>query len=161
VPGLVSRGASDLGGAWELCNSAWRGIVDQHGDAARATDFAAHERVVVLVWTVMGIVDNGGFEYLFSSELPGDPGYRLSLAALRTIRCHGAADALEDALRVFPGGQAPLDDATRKAMFDAHPEEERRRLASRFWQAHDAIVMKLAAYIGAQLPGARGGPTTE
>ena len=59
-----------------LCNGKWRAITDRYGDSAKATDFSEDERTVVLVWTVLGIVDNGGFRYLISSELPGDPQYK-------------------------------------------------------------------------------------
>jgi hypothetical protein len=55
----------DLSVPWRLCNSTWARIVRRYGENANATDFDPTERPVVLVWTVTGIVGNGGFEYLF------------------------------------------------------------------------------------------------
>src|SRR5262245_63775631 len=102
---------------WDLCDVTWRRATDRYGDTAVATDFSPTDRVVVLVWTAYGIVENGGFEYLFSSDLPGDPTYQLTLDAFRTIGSVAAASALEDALAAFPTGTPPTEVDERLALF--------------------------------------------
>jgi hypothetical protein len=133
--------------AWDLCQATWKSIVDRYGESAMATDFTPRERVVVAVWTVSGIVGNGGFEYLFGSELPGDPDYQLSLDAFRAIGCDEAVAAFEGALCLFPGGVVPHDDEERATAFATNPEHLRTALASRFWATDDIMVTKLAAFI--------------
>ena len=132
---------------WDLCNATWKGLVDRRGENPRATDFTPGEFVVVAVWTVFGIVRNGGFECLFSSDLPGDPGYKLALEAFRTLGCESALASFEGALSGFPGGVIPEDDAERKRLFMASSEEVRAALAAQFWNAEAEIVSKCAAYI--------------
>jgi len=131
---------------WELCNSTWRRITEKYGDTAKASDFDPNERVAVLAWTVAGIIGNGGFEYLFSSDLPGDPNYQMSLEAFKTIGAKEAEKALKDALAVFPGGETPAE-GERLAVFKLHPESERDELAARFFAADAEIVVCLAHFI--------------
>lgn len=138
---------SDCKQAWDLCQATWKSIVDRYGDGAKATDYAPREWVVVAVWTVSGIVGNGGFEYLFESQLPADPDYQLSLDAFRAIGCKDALAAFEGALRLFPGGIVPHDGEERARVFVASPEEVRTALARRFWDAADAVVANLADFI--------------
>jgi hypothetical protein len=140
---------------WNLCQRAWKALVERHGDNPAATDFTPREFVVVAVWTVSGIVGNGGFEYLFESDLPGDLDYQLSLAAFRMIGCDEAVAAFEGALRLFPGGSVPRDCAERARAFAATSEDVRTRLATRFWAADEDMVTKLAAYIRRELPTGR------
>jgi len=142
----------ELKAPWRLCNSTWQRIVDRYGENPKATDFSPKERPVVLVWTVTGIVENGGFEYLFGEDLPGDPGYQLAIEAFRTIGCKRATRALRDALRLFPDGKVPASVPRRRAVFRAHPDKKRDRLASRFWNAEAEIVTHLAAYIREERP---------
>lgn len=131
---------------FDLCDSTWRRIASGHGDGALAMDFAPQERVVVLVWTLFGIVENGGFEYLFGSDLPGDPGYRLAVAAFRTIGCEEGAGVIEEAIALCP--QAAEGDAQqRKAAFMAHPQEIRTSLATRLWALEEEMMKQLARYI--------------
>jgi hypothetical protein len=132
---------------WNVCNEAWRSILQRRGGDAKATDFGTRERVVLLAWTVYGIVGNGGFEYLFSSDLPGDPTYRLSVEAFRAIDCEVPAKALEAALATFPDGTPPADEAERAAVFSSQPEEKRDALARDFLEAERQIERQLAAYI--------------
>lgn len=120
---------------WELCNSAWRRITEKYGETAVASDFNAVERVIVLVWTVTGIIGNGGFEYLFSSDLPGDQNYRMSLEAFKAIEAIEAEKAFKDALSVFPGGEVPASERERLATFKLFPESERDQIATRFFAA--------------------------
>jgi hypothetical protein len=137
----------NVGTDWNLCQNTWQSIIDRHGESPTANDFNSREFVIVAVWTVYGIVDNGGFEYLFEGDLPGDPGYQRSLAAFRTIGCAEALWAFEEALSLFPGGVVPKDSDERNEVFRANPEAIRNAIACRFWDSNDEIVSKLAEYI--------------
>ena len=59
-------------------------------------------RVVVLVHAVQGIVDNGGLQYFFESDFPGTPPYSVFVDAYRTIGADSEAQALADAVKLFP-----------------------------------------------------------
>ncbi len=132
---------------WDLCNSTWRRITEKYGETAKASDFDAAERVVVLVWTVSGIIGNGGFEYLFFSDLPGDRNYQMSLEAFKAIGAKEAEKAFEDALAAFPGGEVPVSEGERLATFKLHPESERDQLAARFYAADEEVVSCLSKFI--------------
>ena len=133
--------------SFRLCDSTWERITERHGDAATAADFSPAERVVVLVWTLTGIVGNGGIESLLSSDLPGDPGYLLSREAFKTIGCEAAAQALADVAALFPGNKIPGDQHLRRTLLAEHPEATRDAISGRFFELEDAITARLAEYI--------------
>src|SRR4051794_9630099 len=68
-----------------------------HGDGDAAT-WPEHERVAVLAANTPAIVGNGGFSFLFSSNLNSDPSYRLTLSALEAIGAERAAHIYREAL---------------------------------------------------------------
>src|SRR5208282_3213367 len=92
---------------FDLCDGVFMRICKQHqGEHVVVSDnYTVEERTVVLVWHVSGIIDNGGFEYLFEGEFPGDPDYRLTSQAFQPIRSERAVTAFREALSVFPKGQ--------------------------------------------------------
>jgi len=86
-----------------------------------------------------------GFQDLFEATFANDPYFEFLLATYIAIGCTEAADALAEALRLFPDSRPPLDIDTRLAVFQAVPKETRDGLNNRFWDAD--IEQKLAAYI--------------
>ena len=129
---------------YALCSGVADRFRELHGnrlDAARSD----HERVVILVLYSYGVIGNGGFQYLFEGTFANDPYFEFLLWSYRAIGCTAAADALADALALFPGSRPPLDIETRLEVFQAVPEERREQLNNRFWDAD--IEQKLAAYI--------------
>ena len=138
---------------FDLCDSTWRRITDKYGDDALATDFSEEERVVALVWTVAGIVENGGFRYLFGSSLPGDPQCEYTLEAFEKIGCTEARRALEEALELFPNRRPPTDDKVRISQYEKHSEEIRNAIDSKFWDSLKDIRKCLASYIKAHFRG--------
>ena len=84
---------------FRLCNSMYESIISHSEKVSPpATNFSEEERAVILVWYVMGVIDNGGFHYLFESALPGDPYYHFTLEAYKQIGCDSAVEAFEQAL---------------------------------------------------------------
>ena len=59
-------------------------------------------RTVVLVHAAQGLIDNGGLQYFFESDFPGQPPYSVFVEAYRAIGANGEADALADAVNLFP-----------------------------------------------------------
>jgi hypothetical protein len=60
------------------------------------------ERTIVVVYAAQGVIDNGGFQYLFESDFPGCPPYSLIVSAYRRIGAREAAECLDRAIRMFP-----------------------------------------------------------
>src|SRR5262245_57944449 len=90
-----------------LCDRLFVRICEVHGNGADASSLSEEERTVYLVWGTLGVVGNGGFRYLFESDVPGDPDYALTRKAFETIGCREAAGALSQALAAFPGDRRP------------------------------------------------------
>ena len=59
-------------------------------------------RTVVLVHAAQGLIDNGGLQYFFESDFPGKPPYSIFVDVYRTIGAKREAQALADAVELFP-----------------------------------------------------------
>lgn len=59
-------------------------------------------QTVAVIYTVQALIDNGGFRYLFESDLPFTPPYSLFSEAYRRIGVSTAADLLDRAVAIFP-----------------------------------------------------------
>lgn len=79
--------ASDL----DLCRAVFTRIVEHYGNEINASAVGNEERIVLLVWHAMGIIGNGGFNYLFESDFRGDRHFVWTAAAFQTIGCSTAA----------------------------------------------------------------------
>jgi hypothetical protein len=73
--------------------------VERVGDLDK---LAAPVRTVVLVHAAQGIIDNGGLQYFFESDFPGQPSYSVFVDAYRTIGASEEAQALADAVKLLP-----------------------------------------------------------
>ncbi len=68
----------------------------------------------MLVWHSAGIIDNGGFEYLFAGDFPGDPDYQITAETYKTAGLLRGYEAFQEAFALFPKGRVPHDRAERK-----------------------------------------------
>lgn len=142
---------------FELCNTTYKSIIERRGDDALTTDFSEEERVVALVWSVSGIVENGGFRYLFGIPPLGDPYLEHTIKAFERIGCYEAVKAIKEVLCLFPDCKPPEDKSLRITQYESHPEETRNAIDSRFWDQLDNITKLLANYIRqVKLPGFAG-----
>jgi len=132
---------------FELCSRVCGNITKRQGVKAMAQDFSEQERVVALVWTVTGIIENGGFHYLFESCLPGDPYFKHTLMAFEKIGCNQAVNIFKRALSIFPNCEPPIDDSLRIGQYENLSEKIRNGTDTDFWQEMDSITRLLAAYI--------------
>jgi len=65
-----------------------------------------HRHVVAAV-TAQAIIDNGGFRYFFSSHFKGRSDYQMIVEAYSEIGAKESADAINQALLMFPNGEPP------------------------------------------------------
>ncbi len=136
-------------GDWDLCDGVFVIVGDQYGHNIAANRYTAQERAVMLTWHASGIIDNGGFEYLFSDDLPGDPGYQLTVDAFAAIECDRAVSIFRDALALFPSSVVLDNVEERMKIYKFHPEHVREAINRRFWEIgwEHELERKLAGYI--------------
>ncbi len=134
---------------FDLCNGIFLLIGDRFHHCIEADKYNETERVVMITWSAMGIIDNGGFEYLFSSDFDGDPGFRLTFGVFETLGVERAVSAFREALALFPDSVPDPDLETRMHRYKQVPEETRESINRKFWSAgwDNEIVTRLAAYI--------------
>jgi hypothetical protein len=132
---------------FDFINDLYSQIISQYGKNPEATEFSVLERPIVLTWYAMGVIENGGFQYLFESKLPGDPDYMLTWQAFVTIASKKAEQAFRKALSLFPQNRPPKNDKERLELFLSHSEQKRDSIDSALYGAHDEIGSCLLEYI--------------
>lgn len=136
---------------FDLCNAKYLEIEKSYNLTGDLTEIPFYDRTILLVWWTMGVVDNGGFQYLFECTLEGDPECELTARAFAVIGCDKAARAIVGATAIFPDGKVIKDHGERqdyvKLIGDSAFEDFNRT----FWDASDLgegeICGKLAAFI--------------
>jgi hypothetical protein len=132
---------------FELCCKVCHHLTRFYGEKTPASQYPSAERTVVLVWTAAGIIENGGFRYFFSSVLPGDPDYSLTIKAFSDIGARNAADVIRRAICLFPDC-IPRSSATERVeCFDNQPEMLKSGLDIEFSGELDNVTISLASYI--------------
>ena len=119
---------------FDLVNGTFDKIGDRYDHWVDATQYSPEERVIMLVWHSSGIIDNGGFEYLFAGDFPGDPDYRITAEAYKTAGLLRGYEAFQEAFALFPGGTVPHDRAERSQLYQAANRSARDRLNRKLWQ---------------------------
>jgi hypothetical protein len=76
-------------------------------------------RNVVAVITAQAVIDNGGFRYFFESQFEGSSDYQIFVKAYKEVGAEEAADALNQALMMFPDGVPPAELDERQKYLDA------------------------------------------
>jgi hypothetical protein len=130
-----------------ICIEVCDRIINFYGYDSDFSLFPELERFAVLAITATGIIENGGFEYLFGSLLPGDSHYMNTVESFYRINALAAAAAVEKALALFPNSIAPDDRLVRNAMFKTHSEDERESIDLEFFDALDKTYESLANYL--------------
>jgi hypothetical protein len=59
-------------------------------------------RDVVLVYSAWGIIENGGFEYFFEADFPGNPAFEVFTNAFRGVGLEEIASDFSDLVALFP-----------------------------------------------------------
>jgi hypothetical protein len=137
------RGTDDAA----LLSAAFDLIVRHYGDDLDVSQLRPEERNVLLADHARGIIDNGGFNYLFEGSFKGDPDFTLTAEAYRAIGCAEAAEAFREVLALFPGGRVPTDIEKRLKIYRKGGGNKRHEIDSRFWDASEDIERCLASYV--------------
>jgi len=114
-------------GDCDLVDGTFHKIGDRYGHWVDATQYSPEERVIMLVWHSSGIIDNGGFEYLFAGEFPGDPDYHITAEAFRRPGCCVLMKRSRRRLRFFRTGR--FHKIAPSAMSNIRPRTGRPRSA--------------------------------
>ena len=100
-------------------------------------------RTIAIVYSVQGVIDNGGLSYLFENDWPGQPPYTLFVDAYRAIGQAAQAEAIAAAVRCFPFEEPEKHHARRMAFLAS---EEADRLVAIEEGDSDAIWDALADF---------------
>lgn len=137
------------GSDFDLCNGVFKQIAGKYKHDIAADEYTETERVVMLTWHARAIVDNGGFEYLFSYDVPGDPGFTMTVIAFETLGIERAVSAFREALALFPCSKPHRDPEKRMQIYKKAAEATREEINRKFWSAgwDKEIETRLDAYI--------------
>ncbi len=134
---------------FDLVNGTFVKIGARYHHWLDASQYTPEEAVVALVWHSSGLIGNGGLEYLFAGEFPGDPDFRITAEAYRTAGIKRSYEAFQAAFRLFPGNVVPCDPEERSRLYDAANKSARAALDREFWQDEPAITKRLSEFIRA------------
>src|SRR3954453_11482867 len=87
------------------------------------SDFPWPARVLVLIMSAQGILDNGGLVYFFENDWPGNSPSSLFEDAYRTIGADTVADAIAATAPAFELPEPHRDCPARRAWLDQHRED--------------------------------------
>jgi hypothetical protein len=81
------------------------------------------QQTLITLHSVQGVVDNGGFQYLFESDFPANPPYSKFVEAYRRIGAGHAAECLEKAVAMFPFEDPHLHQEQRVEFMETLEED--------------------------------------
>jgi hypothetical protein len=144
VAELIDSAADD-----ELCDRVFSRIAGYYGGDLDASELPGELRAVLLPYHAMGIIGNGGFNYLFEGNFRGDPYFHLTAAGFDAIGAKAAAAVFREALALFPDAKPPRDIGERLRHYRGGSGERRHEIDCKFWKADDEVVPRMAAFIRA------------
>jgi Domain of unknown function (DUF4375) len=131
-----------------LCSKLYARLVEHYGgddfDVSRCAD--AHQ-VIILTWQATGIIDNGGFRYLFEGHFKGDPYFERTAAGFKSINASRCAEAVQEALALFRNSMPPRNIVVREKIYLSKNESQRDAIDSKFWSESKYIGKFLASFI--------------
>src|SRR5690348_2208446 len=77
---------------FELCDKLFVRLTDHYGKDFDISKCKEKDQVVILVWHASGIIDNGGFQYLFEGDFKGDPDFKRTADAFQIIGAKNCAE---------------------------------------------------------------------
>jgi hypothetical protein len=132
---------------FELCDELFKLIIKHYGEGFDVSKCKEKDVPVILVWHASGIIDNGGFQYLFEGNFKGDPYFAKTATAFKTIKASKCAEAVQEALKLFPESKPPQDINKRLTIYQAIPAEKRVAIDRKFFSESKEINTILAKYI--------------
>lgn len=139
-------------GTSDLWSSTCDRILKQHGEDLQLNQIPKPQQAVLAVVHSHGIIGNGGFQYLFEGDFPGDPGFVLTREAYKTIGATDAIAAFDKAFAVFPNSMPPADIEERLRLWQsqynlADSLTDDTSPDCLYFSAMDGVLSKLDAYI--------------
>lgn len=106
-------------------------------------------RDVVIVYSAWGIIENGGFEYFFEADFPGNPAFEVFTNAFRRVGLEEIASDFSDLVALFPFSEPHKHVQKREGFLSSQPasfmatmEKLERRIAQ-----HDNIEATLNTFL--------------
>lgn len=130
-----------------LCDEIFKLMIKYYGEDFDVSKCKEKDQSVILVWHASGIVDNGGFQYLFEGNFKGDPHFAKTAAVFKIIKASKCAAAVEEALRLFPDSKPPEDIKKRLKTYQAVPAAKRQAIDVKFFSESKQMKTILAKYI--------------
>jgi hypothetical protein len=131
----------------KLCERLYDWIIQRYGEEIDRSRMPEHERMVICVLYAKGIIENGGFNYLFEGDLLGDPQFLLTADAFEKIGAKDATTAFRRVFQLFPAQKPPADMRTRLMQYRSGDASRRQQIDSIFWSADKEIYRCLATFI--------------
>lgn len=134
---------------FDLVDATFVKIGDRYGHWVDGSQYTPEERVIMLVWHSSGIIDNGGFEYLFSGDFDGDPDFKITAEAYKTVGLTRGYEAFQDAFKLFPNGKVPHESEERIRHYELAADSVRDEINTKHWKDgwEDLREKVLAKYI--------------
>jgi hypothetical protein len=132
---------------FELCDELFKLMIKHYGEDFDVSKCKEKDQPVILAWHAAGIIDNGGFQYLFEGNFKGDPHFAKTEAAFKTIKASKCAEAVEEALKLFPDSKPPQDIDKRLKIYQAVPAAKRESIDVKFFSESKEMKTILAKYI--------------
>ena len=132
---------------FELCDELFKLMIKHYGEDFDVSKCKEKDQPVILVWHASGIIDNGGFQYLFEGNFKGDPYFAKTAAAFKTIKASKCAEAVDEALKLFPDSKPPQDINKRLKVYQTIPAAKREAIDVKFFSESKEMKTILAKYI--------------
>ncbi|MBG9390084.1 DMP19 family protein [Caenimonas aquaedulcis] len=136
--------------SFEELQEFWQIAVDRldafGGDLAKLSQPL---QTVLIVEAAQGIIDNGGLEYFFEADFPGNPPYSVFAEAFERVGAVAAAAGIEAAARMFPFEEPQLHEAKRQAWIESVKSDRSHEFVVLSWKlcGDESVFIKLAEYV--------------
>jgi hypothetical protein len=104
-------------------------------------------QTVAIVETAQGIIDNGGFRYLFGSDFPNNPPYIIIINAYKRIGAKDIAEKLKKAIQMFQFENPHKHKNKRKIFMKSIGENSEFYQLEGYVCGNDSIWVLLDQYI--------------
>jgi membrane associated rhomboid family serine protease len=135
------------GSDFDLCAGVFRRVLRNNDDEVSATGLGMEERVVMLVWHSLRVVEVDGFRTLVEEGIVGDRKLERTAEAFQTIGCVRAGNALRKAAAAAGGGDTGeyADERAERSLrkWTGLPAAEEKK----FLEVMDEIEGRLAEYV--------------
>jgi len=105
----------------QMSDRAFARLEAHNGDLGNLSEV---DRVLVVIYSVQGVIDNGGLRAFFGANWPGEPEYTLHADAYRQIGATESAKAIAMAATFFPFAR-PEQDCVQRSQVLQGPVGER------------------------------------